>query len=291
MQGSVSIQSISFIKMSGKTRRIFQFSLNITYSSSIFCFIKDGMTKHVGYPLWNLTDFVNKILCHLPLLQSLDLGMESSFYLPHWRFKMIQAPLIYVKISLGKTHDLIDIMSTKPLSHTLQQLHIKIPDVCSDIEFSLRDKSFLPRMESLHTFTFAKSFNWYSSEEWTFVNVLTTSNVMPVLRRMNFSIVIDFNDLIQMAQSALFADYRHIDVHYAFVINDNRQHHELNQYAPRGSLSHPHQVASATFISECWPVDETVLDHDTIYVSYQTINISSYLMIKYSLNQSTSSLF
>jgi hypothetical protein len=116
------------------------------------------MTKEVGYPLWNFTAFVNKILRHLHNLQSFDLGMESSFNLPYWRFKMIQAPLIYLKISLGKTHDLIDIMSTKPLSYTLQQLHIKIPDVCNDITFSLRDKDFLPRMESLHTFTFAKSF-------------------------------------------------------------------------------------------------------------------------------------
>ncbi|CAF3172646.1 unnamed protein product [Rotaria sp. Silwood2] len=61
----------------------------------------------------------------------------------------------------------------------------------------------------------------HSSEEWTFVDVLTTFNVMPVLRRMNFSIVIDVNDLDQMTQSPLFNDDRHIDVHYAFVIHDN----------------------------------------------------------------------
>jgi len=76
------------------------------------------MTKVVGYPLWNLSDFVNEILCHLPNLHSLDLGMESSFYLPYWELKMIQAPLIYLKISLGETQDLIAMMSTKPLSYT-----------------------------------------------------------------------------------------------------------------------------------------------------------------------------
>ncbi|CAF3339028.1 unnamed protein product [Rotaria sp. Silwood2] len=140
-----------------------------------------------------------------------------------------------------------------------------MPDFCGYRRLSLFDKNALPRMESLHTFTFAKSFKWHSSEEWTFVNVLTTFNVMPVLRRMNFSIVIDVNDLDQMTQSPLFNDDRHIDIHYAFVIHDNRQHCELNQYVPRGSLSHRRQIASATFISEYWPVDKTFMSHKEIY--------------------------
>ncbi|CAF4703699.1 unnamed protein product [Rotaria sp. Silwood2] len=226
----------------------------------------NGMTRKVAYPSWNLCEFLERTLCHLRTLQSLDLGMETSFDLHKWPFKTIQAPLIYLKITLGRTSLLIDILSTKPLSYTLQQLHIKIADFCGDMWLCLRDKDFLPRMESLHTFTFVKSFKRYLSEEWTLVNVLTTFNVMPVLRRINFSIFIDVNDLDQMTHSALFNDDRHIDVHYAFMINDNREHFELNQYVPYGSLSHPRQIASATFISECWPVDPTIINHDEVYL-------------------------
>ncbi|CAF1006048.1 unnamed protein product [Rotaria sordida] len=224
-----------------------------------------GMTKKIAYPLWNLKEFLEKILCYLPTLQSLDLGMETSFYLHKWPFKTIQTPLIYLKISIARTLDVIDILSTNPLSHTLKQLHIKMPDFCGYRSFSSFDKNILPRMESLHTFTFAKSFKWHSSEEWSFVNVLTTYNVMPMLRRMNFSLVIDVNDLDQMTNSPLFNDDRHINVHYAFIIHDNRQHCELNQHVPRGSLSHRRQIASATFISEYWPADETFMTHKEIY--------------------------
>ncbi|CAF1063810.1 unnamed protein product [Rotaria sordida] len=239
--------------------------IHLTVESSRY-FYAGGMTREVAYPIWRLCEFLEKTLCRLPTLQSIDLGMDTSFCLHKWPFKMIQAPLIYLKISLGRTYLLIDILSTKPLSSTLQQLHIKILDFCGDIDFSLRKKDFLPRMESLHTFTFVKSLKWHSSEEWTFVNVLTTSKVMPVLRRMNFSIVIDVNNLNQMAHSALFHDDRHIDVHYVFMINDNRQHFELSQYVPHGSLSHPRQIASATFISECWTVDPKIRNHDEIYL-------------------------
>jgi hypothetical protein len=123
-------------------------------------------------------------------------------------------------------------------------------------------------MESLHTFTYVKSLKKYSNQEWTFVNVLTSCHVMPILRRMKFSIVIDVNDLNQMIYSPLFNDDRHIDVHYVLMVDDNREHFKLNQHIPpHGSLSHPRQIASATFISESWPIDPTIRDRDEIYVS------------------------
>ncbi|CAF1345840.1 unnamed protein product [Rotaria sordida] len=106
----------------------------------------------------------------------------------------------------------------------------------------------------------------WNSEEWTLVNLLTASKVMPVLRRMNFSIVIDINDLNKMNHSALFDDDRHIDVHYVFMISDNREHFEVNQYVPHGSLSHSRKIVSATFISECWTLDSTIKNHDEIYL-------------------------
>ncbi|CAF4372753.1 unnamed protein product, partial [Rotaria sordida] len=69
-----------------------------------------------------------------------------------------------------------------------------------------------------------------------------------------------------MNNSALFDDDRHIDVHYVFMISDNREHFELNQYVPHGSLSHSRQIVSATFISECWTLDSTIKNHDEIYL-------------------------
>ncbi|CAF4110932.1 unnamed protein product, partial [Rotaria sordida] len=211
-----------------------------------------GLSRKLCYPSWNLCEFITEILNHLSALRSLDLGMESSFFLHHWPFKTIQMPLIYLAITLNITGTLLDIMLTEPLSHTLEQLHIKLCDGSYLIN-SLGAIRLLPRMKALHTFSFVKSYNWDSIVEWTFVNLLTSSNIMPVLRRMNFSLVISVDDLIRMRNSALFTDFRHIDVHYAFIINDDRPHIELLNYVPCGSQSHPRQIASATFISDCWP--------------------------------------
>jgi hypothetical protein len=58
------------------------------------------MTKETLHPLWNLYEFLERTLGRLPTLQSLDLGMETSFYLHKWPFKMIQASLTFLKISL-----------------------------------------------------------------------------------------------------------------------------------------------------------------------------------------------
>ncbi|CAF2852935.1 unnamed protein product, partial [Rotaria sp. Silwood2] len=252
-------------------RNVFKFAIKHVNTLSHFTVQSSGyfrrvdMIKKRGYPLWNLKEFVEKILCYLPTLQSLDLGMETSFYLHKCPFQTISTPLIYLKISINRTLDVIDILSTKPLSHTLKQLHIKMPDFCGYRSFSSFDKNTLPRIESLHTFIFAKSFKWHSSEKWSFVNVLTTCNVMPMLRPMNFSLFINVNNLYQMNNSLLFNDHCHINVHYAFIIHNNRQHCEFNQHVPRDSLSHRRQIANATFISEYWPADETFMSHKEIY--------------------------
>ncbi|CAF1400667.1 unnamed protein product [Adineta steineri] len=211
-----------------------------------------GLTAKLCYPLWNLCEFITEILNHMSALCSLDLGMGSSFFLHRWPFKTIQMPLTYLAITLSVTHTLLDIMSTEPLSHTLEQLHIKLCGGPGLME-SLGAIRLLPQMKVLHTFSFVKSFNWHSFLEWTFVKILTSSNIMPVLRRINFSLVISVDDLIRMRNSALFTDFRHIDIHYAFIINDDCPHIELLNYVPRGSQSHSRQIASATFISDCWP--------------------------------------
>ncbi|CAF4861796.1 unnamed protein product, partial [Rotaria sp. Silwood1] len=225
-----------------------------------------GLSRKLCYPSWNLCEFITKILNHLSALRSLDFGMESSFFLHHWPFKTIQVPLVYLAITLNITRTLLDIMSTEPLSHTLEQLHIKLLDESYLIN-SLGAIRLLPRMKALHTFSFVKSSNWHSIVEWTFVNLLTSSNIMPVLRRMNFSLVISVDDLIRMRNSALFTDFRHIDVHYAFIIDDDRPHIELLNYVPLGSQSHPRQMASATFISDCWPDNQPFRTPRQIYLT------------------------
>jgi hypothetical protein len=233
------------------------------------------MSRKLSYPSWNLCEFITKTLNHLSALRLLDLGMESSFFLHRWPFKTIQIPLIYLTITLSTTDALLSIMLTEPLSHTLQQLHINLAHE-SYHRNNLDTILLLPRMEALHTFSFVKSFDWHFYLEWTFVNLLT-SRVMPVLRRMNFSLVIDVDDLIRMRNSALFTDFRHIDVHYAFIINDDRPHIELLNYIPHGSQSHSRQIASATFISDCWPDNQPFTTPGRTYVSFHFIRIVSML--------------
>jgi len=175
-------------------------------------------------------------------------------------------------------------MITQPLSHTLQQLHITINDVASNSHPRLPYAHFWPQMKVLHTFTFVKSFNWHFSKEWTLIDTLTSSDIMPMLRRMNFCIVIDTDDLHGMHRSALFTDYRHVDVHYAFMINDNRQHIELSDYLQGHSQSHRRQIVSATFISECWPNNQLFKAHDLLYVSSYSIKITDCFKGRFSFN-------
>lgn len=220
---------------------------------------------------WSLEtqeDFVKKVLQRLRTLRSFDLGTESTFFLFNWCVERIRTPLTYLRITCSTITTIINLMLTQPLPHTLQQFHVKLNDdwSCSHIDISAT--KFLPRMETLHTFTFVKSFKWHFREEWTFVDILTSSSVMPDLQQMNFSVVINVDDLNDINHSALFTDYRHVDVHYAFIINDNRSHSELSKHIPLGSQSHSRQIASATFIAESWPDNQPFATPGEYYVSY-----------------------
>ncbi|CAF1547062.1 unnamed protein product, partial [Rotaria sp. Silwood1] len=85
---------------------------------------------------------------------------------------------------------LVRLMSTPPLSTTLHQLHVKVGN--SDFNTcSLIPKSPL-------------------SMRMVFFEMLTSSIVMPVLRRANVSIFIDINDLNCISSSSLFTDHRHV---------------------------------------------------------------------------------
>ncbi len=56
------------------------------------------MTKEAIHPLWNLCEFLERTLGRLPTLQSLDLRMETSFYLHKWPFEMIYVDVYVIKI-------------------------------------------------------------------------------------------------------------------------------------------------------------------------------------------------
>lgn len=197
-------------------------------------------------------------------------------HLHHWPLRLIETHLTYLRITLLTPFVLFNLMNTKPLSRTLQQLHITMSDLASNPDPRYSDRNVWPRMEVLHTFTFIKSFKWHFNKEWFLLDILTGSDVMPLLRRMNFCIVIDVNDLDRMYHSALFTDYRHVDVHYAFMINDNREHIQLIDYVRRCNQYHRRQIVSATFISECWPNIHLLFEAcDVHYVSFDLINIIS----------------
>jgi hypothetical protein len=102
-------------------------------------------------------------------------------------------------------------------------------------------------MPSLQTFTFMKPLYYENTEEWAFLDMLTSSQVMPVLKRIHLIVAITISDLDRIDQSMIFDDDRHVDVHYAMLLNDNQCHTELSKRVPRGSRSHPRSIATATY--------------------------------------------
>ena len=103
-------------------------------------------------------------------------------------------------------------------------------------------------MSSLHTFTFIKSLYGQFLDEWTLIDALTSSSVMPVLQRGKVIVDINASDLEPLSRSALFNDARRVDVQYALIVTDDRSHADLVKQIPRGSRSHPRFVPSATFV-------------------------------------------
>ncbi|CAF3359407.1 unnamed protein product [Rotaria socialis] len=166
-------------------------------------------------------------------------------------------------------------MSTEPFTHTLQQLQVRF-NHDSNLIGSLNFKDGFLRMEVLHTFSFIKSCSCHLIIEWILVNVLTSFRLMAILRPINFSLVIDVDDLSQMSNSALFTDSRHIHIHYALIINDDRLDIAIINNVPHGSQSHSRQIASATFISYCWTDNQPFITPDVTYVSSNLINIRDY---------------
>ncbi|CAF0950292.1 unnamed protein product [Rotaria sp. Silwood1] len=130
----------------------------------------------------------------------------------------IYVPLTYLRLALTFMDDLIRIISTTQLFCALHQLHITIDDCNYDEYCTATTSNQLIRMVNLHTFTFLKRFFSTLIIGWTLIEILTSSNIMPVLQHANISIFINISDLNHISSSPLFTDYRHVDVHFAFSL-------------------------------------------------------------------------
>ena len=159
-------------------------------------------------------------------------------------------------------------MVTRPLSTTLRHLHVRIHDGGRDVFFRVSKMKIAFCMSSLRTFTFVKSLYERFPDEWTFIDALTSSTVMPVLQRTKFIISLALSDLNRIGRSALFNDHRRVDVQYAFILNDDLSHTDLDQQIPRGSRYHPRPVVSATFVRTTWDEQKPYALPDKHYVSF-----------------------
>ena len=191
------------------------------------------------------------------------MGTETSFFLHRWPFKRIRTPLVKLTITLGSMVNVLPIMCTEPLAQTLQQLRITLDDTHNHLYYNLNDVPSTPQMEALEVFSIVKAFKCCFGDEWTFVDQITSFDIMPVLRQMSFCIVVNADDLVRMKHSALFTDSRHVDVRFAMVIDDDRSHLELLSYVQR----YFPPMASATFVSQCWSDDDPFNSTGQFYVS------------------------
>ena len=139
-------------------------------------------------------------------------------------------------------------MKTRPLFATLRYLLVKLRNLGTDQRNLAAEIKALPPMTSLIAFTFVKSLYRQFLDEWSIIDTLTSSTVMPVLQRTKLIATIDASDLNMIKHSALFNDHRLVDVQYAFIVNDDRPHTDFDNRLPQGSRSHRRPIASVSFV-------------------------------------------
>jgi hypothetical protein len=123
----------------------------------------------------------NFFLRHLPALRLFDLGINpETGFIKKWYITSILPSLTYLRLPLRLVCDLWRVISTRPLSNTLRQLHITITDHPWNTEHSLPEEFPRPRMTLLRTFTFAQAFFSESKIEWATIEMLTGPDIMPV---------------------------------------------------------------------------------------------------------------
>jgi hypothetical protein len=215
--------------------------------SMIFFYIlllfQDGFSLKYYHPLGDIAMVMQNILfIYLPALRSLDLAMD--YYATRWPVTTVMVPLNYLRLVLPSTDILIRLMSTPSLSQTLRQLHVRLsynerPPPTPNLSIS---------MTKLHIFTLVQTFFSMFTIEWIFFEMLTSFNVMPVLRRANISIFIDNKDVNCLSSSPLFTDHRHVDVHFAVSLVNCPQYADITQYIPHGNRFHPREIVGVSFV-------------------------------------------
>ena len=219
----------------------------------------------------------NVLLIHLPELRSLDLGMD--YYGTSWSMATAVVPLTYLRVTLPGMGVLFRLISTQPLPNTLRQLHIRICESYTRTHRLVSMSDPLIRMVNLHTFTLMEKFSSTLTIEWTVLEMLTSSNVMPNLRHANICVFINTNELNCISSSPLFTDHRHVDVHFAFNLINCPQYMQLTQYIPCGHRFHSRQIVGATFLVKNWSPRSQWITNDDPFVSIFSIRflIASYL--------------
>jgi hypothetical protein len=214
-----------------------------------------------------LATLVEDVLPHLSALRSLDLGQDTGFGLTNLYITTIQSPLNYLRISMKNILHLCHVMSIETLSTTLEQLHVTMCNFYMQRKNSIPDGLMLSKMINLHTFTLVQSIFCRNIIEWSTIESLTASNVMPVLRRMNLAICITVDDFSRINRSSLFIDDRRIDVQFAFIIDDASLGIQLSHYVPHGSRFHPREIVGVTCIVSRLSTNFEELKNINCYVS------------------------
>ncbi|CAF3473121.1 unnamed protein product [Rotaria sp. Silwood2] len=226
-----------------------------------------GRSLDFEYPMYKFSTLVTDVLLRqLPVLRLLDLGTNALVYsLRNWHVTSVSISLTYLRISLDSLNDVLRILSTRSLSDTLEQLHLSVEAQAS---YPSLDSLTPLCMMHLHTFTFATPLcSHYHNEKWSFVEEITSSTIMPVLRWINLAMILSIDHLIHLNQMSLFVDDRHVDVHFAFSVNDRAKHAQLSEYIPHDARFHKRQVVGVTFINNVQFENLEIVPIDLAYVS------------------------
>ncbi|CAF3213322.1 unnamed protein product [Rotaria socialis] len=223
--------------------------------------VPDGVTIHVVYPLGDLNKLMRDVLLiHLLSLRSLDFGFHYN--LMRWPIA-VHAPLTYLLLPLVSMDDLIRIMATQQLSSTLRQLHVSIANHRDRKHCAMPTFNSLLPMVNLHTFTFFQKFYSRLRIEWTYFEMLMSSNVMPALRRASLSIFINMNEINRISSSTFFTEHRHVDVHFVFSLINCPQYIEMTQYIPRGNRFHRREIVGATLVvNDTYMMSKPIMNPD-----------------------------
>ncbi|CAF4166576.1 unnamed protein product, partial [Rotaria magnacalcarata] len=168
--------------------------------------VPDGFSMTFDYPPGDMVVLINNLLrIQLPALQSLDLGM--NYCGTTWPITTAVAPLTYLRLSLSNMDNVLCLTSTEPLSNTLRHLHITIGESSFNTHCPVSMYNLSIRMINLHTFSLVQTFFSMLTIEWAVFEILTSSSVMPVLRRANVSLFININDINRIGSSGIFTDH------------------------------------------------------------------------------------